>query len=62
MKYANVKRIRITDLFRKMDTDNDTFLDKDEFIDGMTKTSTWLPNPDSSQSVCTYCVVCRCAV
>ena len=40
MKFANVKKLRITDLFRKMDTDNDTFLDKDEFIDGITKTST----------------------
>ncbi|XP_043245138.1 dystonin-like isoform X38 [Amphibalanus amphitrite] len=39
MKYANVKKMRITDLFRKMDTDNDTFLGKDEFIDGMTKTN-----------------------
>ena len=41
MKYANVKKMRITDLFRRMDTDNDTFLDKEEFIDGMTKTSTY---------------------
>ena len=40
MKFANMKKLRITDLFRKMDTDNDTFLDKDEFIDGITKTST----------------------
>jgi len=35
MKFANHKKMRITDLFRKMDLDNDTFLSKDEFMDGI---------------------------
>jgi len=38
MKYANQKKMRITDLFRRMDTDNDGFVTKEEFSEGIIKT------------------------
>ena len=38
MKYANSKKMRITDLFRRMDVDNDGFVTKDEFSEGIMRT------------------------
>ncbi|XP_037077615.1 microtubule-actin cross-linking factor 1-like isoform X3 [Pollicipes pollicipes] len=38
MKYANQKKMRITDLFRRMDVDNDGFVTKDEFNEGIMRT------------------------
>ena len=35
----NNKKSRVTDLFRKMDTDNDGAVPRIEFIDGIIKTS-----------------------
>ena len=39
MKFMNHKKSRVTDLFRKMDTDNDGAVPRDDFIDGLLKTS-----------------------
>ncbi|XP_043207067.1 microtubule-actin cross-linking factor 1-like isoform X6 [Amphibalanus amphitrite] len=38
MKYANSKKMRITDLFRRMDVDNDGFVTKEEFSEGIMRT------------------------
>ncbi|KAK3864233.1 hypothetical protein Pcinc_030068 [Petrolisthes cinctipes] len=38
MKFMNHKKSRVTDLFRKMDTDNDGAVPRDDFIDGILKT------------------------
>lgn len=35
----NNKKSRVTDLFRKMDTDNDGAVPREDFIDGIIKTS-----------------------
>lgn len=40
MKFMNHKKSRVTDLFRKMDADNDGAVPRDDFIDGILKTST----------------------
>ena len=39
MKFMNHKKSRVTDLFRKMDTDNDGQVHRDEFVNGIIKTS-----------------------
>lgn len=39
MKFMNHKKSRVTDLFRKMDSDNDGAVPRDDFIDGILKTS-----------------------
>lgn len=39
MKFMNHKKSRVTDLFRKMDADNDGAVPRDDFIDGILKTS-----------------------
>merc|ERR1719187_1864757 len=38
MKFMNHKKSRVTDLFRKMDTDNDGAVPREDFIDGILKT------------------------
>uniref|UniRef100_A0A0P4VNN3 GAR domain-containing protein n=1 Tax=Scylla olivacea TaxID=85551 RepID=A0A0P4VNN3_SCYOL len=38
MKFMNHKKSRVTDLFRKMDADNDGAVPRDDFIDGILKT------------------------
>lgn len=39
MRFANQKKLRITDLFRRMDLNNDGFLEKYDFVDGIIKTN-----------------------
>ncbi len=39
MKYMNHKKSRVTDLFRKMDKNNEGFIPREDFIDGIMKTS-----------------------
>ncbi|XP_059350792.1 dystonin-like isoform X4 [Daphnia carinata] len=38
MKYMNHKKSRVTDLFRKMDKNNEGFIPREDFIDGIMKT------------------------
>ncbi|XP_046442948.1 microtubule-actin cross-linking factor 1-like isoform X3 [Daphnia pulex] len=38
MKYMNNKKSRVTDLFRKMDKNNEGFIPREDFIDGIMKT------------------------
>ncbi|XP_042210424.1 microtubule-actin cross-linking factor 1-like isoform X40 [Homarus americanus] len=38
MKFMNHKKSRVTDLFRKMDSDNDGAVPREDFIDGILKT------------------------
>lgn len=38
----NHKKSRVTDLFRKMDSDNDGAVPREDFIDGILKTSKFL--------------------
>lgn len=42
MKFMNNKKSRVTDLFRKMDTDNDGLVPREDFVDGIIKSSEWL--------------------
>ena len=44
MKFMNNKKSRVTDLFRKMDTDNDGMVPRDDFRDGIIKSSKSLTN------------------
>ncbi|XP_047739188.1 dystonin [Hyalella azteca] len=37
VKFMNGKKSRVTDLFRKMDTDNDGMVPRDDFVDGIIK-------------------------
>lgn len=39
LKFMNHKKSRLTDLFRKMDKNNDGLIPRDDFIDGIIKTS-----------------------
>ena len=39
MKFMNNKKSRVTDLFRKMDTDNDGLVPRPDFVDGIIKSS-----------------------
>ena len=39
MKFMNHKKSRVTDLFRKMDTDNDGAVPREDFVEGIIKTS-----------------------
>lgn len=39
MKFMNHKKSRVTDLFRKMDKNNEGFIPREDFIDGIIKTS-----------------------
>lgn len=39
LKFMNHKKSRLTDLFRKMDKDNNGLIPRDDFIDGIIKTS-----------------------
>lgn len=39
LKFMNHKKSRLTDLFRKMDKNNDGLIPRDDFIDGIMKTS-----------------------
>jgi len=41
LKFMNHKKSRLTDLFRKMDKNNDGLIPRDDFIDGIVKTSKW---------------------
>ena len=42
LKYMNHKKSRLTDLFRKMDKDNNGLIPRGEFIDGIINTSEYL--------------------
>lgn len=42
LKYNNHKKSRLTDLFRKMDKNNDGLIPRDEFIQGIINTSKFL--------------------
>ena len=37
LKHHNFKKSRVTDLFRKIDTDDDGFVTRDEFVEGILK-------------------------
>jgi hypothetical protein len=39
LKFMNYKKSRLTDLFRKMDKDNNELIPRDDFIEGIIKTS-----------------------
>ncbi len=39
LKFMNHKKSRLTDLFRKMDKNNDGLIPREDFIDGIMKTS-----------------------
>lgn len=39
LKFMNHKKSRLTDLFRKMDKNNDGLIPRDDFIDGIMRTS-----------------------
>lgn len=39
LKFMNHKKSRLTDLFRKMDKDNNGLIPRDDFIDGIMNTS-----------------------
>ena len=39
LKFINHKKSRLTDLFRKMDKNNDGLVPREDFIDGIMKTS-----------------------
>lgn len=39
LKFMNHKKSRLTDLFRKMDKDNNGLIPREDFIDGIIKTS-----------------------
>lgn len=39
LKFMNHKKSRLTDLFRKMDKNNDGLIPREDFIDGIIKTS-----------------------
>lgn len=39
MKFMNHKKSRVTDLFRKMDKNNEGLIPREDFIDGIMKTS-----------------------
>lgn len=39
LKFMNYKKSRLTDLFRKMDKDNNELIPREDFIDGIIKTS-----------------------
>ena len=39
MKFMNHKKSRVTDLFRKMDKNNEGAIPREDFIDGIMKTS-----------------------
>lgn len=41
LKFMNHKKSRLTDLFRKMDKDNNGLIPRDIFIDGIINTSTY---------------------
>lgn len=42
LKFMNHKKSRLTDLFRKMDKNNDGLIPRDDFIDGIIKTRMWI--------------------
>lgn len=42
MKYMNHKKSRVTDLFRKMDKNNEGFIPREDFIDGIMRTSKFI--------------------
>lgn len=42
LKFMNHKKSRLTDLFRKMDKNNDGLIPRDDFIDGIMKTSKFI--------------------
>lgn len=39
LKFMNYKKSRLTDLFRKMDKDNNELIPREDFIDGIIRTS-----------------------
>lgn len=39
LKFMNYKKSRLTDLFRKMDKDNNELIPREDFIEGIIKTS-----------------------
>lgn len=47
----NHKKSRLTDLFRKMDKNNDGLIPRDDFIDGIMKTSKFIINTDFSKVI-----------
>lgn len=47
----NHKKSRLTDLFRKMDKNNDGLIPRDDFIDGIMKTSKFIIKTDFSKVI-----------
>lgn len=42
LKFMNYKKSRLTDLFRKIDKDNNELIPREDFIDGIIRTSKYL--------------------
>ena len=42
MKHMQNKKSRVTDLFRKMDSDNDGMVSRGDFVDGIIKNSEFI--------------------
>jgi len=42
LKYVNHKKSRVTDLFRKIDRNNNGLIPREEFIDAIMKTSNYI--------------------